>query len=55
MKKVISSHTKGETVIVTEEDIPEDALRRAVDATGYTVRSVRTEPYKKGLFGGLFS
>ena len=55
VKKVTSSHTKGETVIVTEEDIPEDALRRAVDAAGYTVRSVRTEPYKKGLFGGLFS
>ena len=27
VKKVTSSHSKGQTVILTEEDIPEDKLR----------------------------
>lgn len=49
--KVISSHGKGETVIISEEDIDEAALRAAIDATGYEVKSVSIVPYeKKGLF-----
>ncbi|MCD7929751.1 MAG: cation transporter [Clostridiales bacterium] len=52
VKKVTSSHSKGETVILTETDIPEDQLRAAIDKTGYRVLSVQAEPYKKG---GLFS
>ena len=35
LKKVSSSHSKGETVLVTAEEIPEDALRRALEPTGY--------------------
>ncbi len=51
VKKVSSSHGKGETVILTEQDISEDALRAAVEATGYHVTAFRSEPYeKKGLF-----
>lgn len=51
VKKVTSSHTKGETVILSDIDIPEEALRAAIGQTGYQVREVRTEPYeKKGLF-----
>jgi copper chaperone CopZ len=51
VKKVTSSHTKGQTVILTEQDIDEDALKTAIDKTGYTVTSVTKEPYvKKGLF-----
>ena len=51
VKKVTSSHTKGETVILTEKDIDEPALRAAIDATGYKVLFVTSEPYeKKGLF-----
>ena len=50
VKKVTSSHKKGETVIITEQDISEAALRSAIGATGYTVVSVASEPYeKKGL------
>ncbi|MCD7843815.1 MAG: cation transporter [Clostridiales bacterium] len=52
VKKVTSSHSKGETVILTEADIPEDQLRAAIEKTGYQVLSVTAEPYKKG---GLFS
>ena len=54
VKKVTSSHAKGETVILAEEPIDETALRAAIDATGYKVLSVESEPYeKKGLFGFL--
>jgi copper chaperone CopZ len=51
VKKVTSSHTKGQTVILTELDIDDDTLRKVIDKTGYTVVSVTKEPYvKKGLF-----
>ena len=51
VKKVTSSHSKGETVILTGQDIDEAALRSAIGATGYGVRAVFKEPYeKKGLF-----
>lgn len=54
VKKVTSSHTKGETVILTEDDIGEQPLRAAIEAAGYKVLSVKSEPYeKKGLFGFL--
>lgn len=51
VKKVTSSHGKGQNVILTENDIDEDALRSAIGATGYEVKAVSKEPYeKKGLF-----
>jgi copper chaperone CopZ len=51
VKKVTSSHSKGETVIITEQDIDENDLRNTIDKTGYKVISVTKEPYvKKGLF-----
>lgn len=54
VKKVTSSHSKGETVILAEQPIDEQALRDAIGKTGYTVLSVSVEPYeKKGLFSGL--
>ena len=47
VKKVTSSHT----VIVSEQPLPEQALRDAIAATGYQVLSVQSEPYeKKGFF-----
>ena len=51
VKKVTSSHSRGETVIIAEEDIPETELKKAIDATGYQMISAASEPYeKKGLF-----
>ena len=51
VKKVSSSHSRGETVILTEDGIDEAALRSAIAATGYEVKSVFQEPYqKRGLF-----
>ena len=50
VKKVTSSHAKGETVILTETDISEEQLRTVMEPTGYRVVEVRTEEYeKKGL------
>ena len=54
VKKVTSSHTKKETVILAEREIPEPELRKVIAKAGYDVISVSREPYeKKGLFGAL--
>ena len=51
VKKVTSSRSKGETVILSEEALDQDRLREIIGATGYTVRAVEQAPYqKKGLF-----
>ena len=53
VKKVSSSHARGETVIIAGDDLDDDALKTVIQGTGYTVLSVRREPYeKKGLFSG---
>lgn len=54
VKKVTSSHSKGESVILTEQEIGEDALRGVIEPTGYKVLGYASAPYeKKGLFGHL--
>ena len=51
VKKVTSSHTKKQTVIIADKDIPEQELKNVVAKAGYDAVSVRSEPYeKKGLF-----
>ncbi|MDE5910346.1 MAG: heavy-metal-associated domain-containing protein [Lachnospiraceae bacterium] len=51
VKKVTSSHTKQQTFIIAEKDIPEQELKSVVAKAGYDVISVSSEPYdKKGLF-----
>ncbi len=54
VKKVSSSHTRGETVILSEEALDEQQLRDAIGAIGYEVRSVSSAPYQKKGFLGLF-
>lgn len=52
IKKVASSRSKGETTVVTEQELDEDALRDAIAAIGYEVGEIRKEPHvKRGLFG----
>lgn len=52
VKKVTSSYTKKQTVILTEQDISERELKDAVAKAGYDAVAVSREPYeKKGLFG----
>lgn len=55
VKKVNSSHTKGETVIVSREAIDEDKIKSVIDKTGYELKSISSEEFeeKKGLFGFL--
>lgn len=54
IEKVSSSHSKGETVIVSKEPLDEEKLRGIINATGYTAGEVSTAPYeKKGLFSFL--
>ncbi len=51
VKKVSSSHSKGETEIIAEAPLDEDRLRMAIGETGYELVSVSTEEYvKKGFF-----
>lgn len=54
VKKVSSSHTKGETVILSEEALDEQAVRDAINATGYEVKAVSSAQYQKKGFLGLF-
>lgn len=51
VKKVTSSHTRKETVILAEREIPEPALRKVIAEAGYDVMSVNWALYEKnGLF-----
>ena len=51
VKKVTSSHSNGETVIISEEPLDNDRIEETIKSTGYTLKGVETEPYKKeGLF-----
>lgn len=50
VKKVSSSHTKGETVIISEEPVNEDALKSVIAAKGYTVTGIAAGPYEKKRF-----
>lgn len=54
VKKVTSSHTKKQTVIIAEQDIPEQKLKDVIEKTGYDAVSVSSELYeKKGLFSAF--
>lgn len=50
VNKVTSSHTKGETVLITEETVDEAAVRAAIEKTGYQVKGIQSEPYEKKGF-----
>ena len=50
-KKVSASRKSGEATFLSEDLTDEDALKRAINDTGYTAVSVSSEKYKKrGLF-----
>lgn len=54
VKKVTSSHIKGETVILAPQIIDPDTLIAAISADGYIASDVKEEEYKKkGLFSFL--
>ncbi len=43
VKKVKSSHKRGETVIMTETEPDMQAIRDAIGATGYAVTDIESE------------
>lgn len=53
VKKVTSSHSKGETVIISEAPLDSEKLKEAIAETGYKVLDVKSESHeeKSGLFG----
>ena len=52
IKKVSSSHKKGETVIVSADILNVDDLKNAVAETGYKILGISSENVEKhGLFG----
>jgi len=54
VKKVSSSHIKGETVIWAPQTIDPDTLIAVISADGYIASDVKEEEYKKkGLFSFL--
>lgn len=52
VKKVTSSHKKGQTEILTEQELDEALLQKTIQDLGYDMGAVKKETYqKKGLFG----
>ena len=54
IQSVKSSHSKHVTEIISEQELDEAAVAEAIQATGYDVKGVTTEPYQKkgfSLFG----
>ena len=47
VKKVASSHRKGETVILSEEAPDPQKMRQVIDATGYRALDIASTPCKK--------
>ncbi len=43
VKKVTSSHTKKQTIILAEQNIPEDDMKAVIAKLGYDVVSVSSE------------
>ena len=50
IKKVTSSHKKGTTEIISEEELNETKLKESISDIGYELLSVEKEPYKKKGF-----
>ena len=52
VKKVNSSRSKKQTVVLSETELDTAALADAIRNIGYEVGEIQKEPYKKkGLFG----
>lgn len=54
VKKVTASHVKNQAVILSDNLLDADQLKKAISADGYKVTGVYVEEYvKKGLFAFL--
>lgn len=50
VKKVASSHSKGQTKILAETPLDDEKLKAVIEKAGYTVTGIHTEPYEKKGF-----
>ena len=50
VKKVTSSHSKGETIVTSEEPLDEEKVKEAVATLGYTLQGIETETATKKHF-----
>ncbi len=50
VKKVASSHNKGETVIQSSDPLDEEKLKSVIQSTGYTLGSIASAPFEKKRF-----
>lgn len=50
VKKVTSSHSKGQTEILAESQLDEELLKKAVQSGGYAVTGITVEAYEKKGF-----
>lgn len=54
VKKVTSSHKKGQTEIISDQELDETLLRKVITELGYDVGTVAKESYQKKKHFGLF-
>lgn len=55
VKKVVSSHSKNTTEIISETELDRTKLEQVIKDTGYELKGIETSPYeKKKGFLGLF-
>lgn len=47
VKKVVSSHAKGQAEIISEEPPDKEKLISVISKSGYTVTAIDTVPYEK--------
>lgn len=53
IKKVTSSHKKGLTQVISQNELDTELIKKVIEATGYTVNSIESSEYEKkiSLFG----
>lgn len=54
IKKVSASHVKNQAVVISNEAIDEEFIKKVIGDTGYKVLDVDSEPYEKKGFLGIF-
>ncbi|MBQ1302882.1 MAG: hypothetical protein IIY29_06015 [Firmicutes bacterium] len=53
IKKVESFHEENKTEIISEKELDEEELKRAINIVGYKMTSYETAPYEKKGFSSF--
>ena len=55
VKKITSSHTKKQTVVIANKELDEEKLRQTIVGLGYDCGKIEKSAYaKKGIFSKIF-